>query len=77
MSEHASTQVLVGEATAARLLDLAPKTLQRWRWSGRGPVHYKVGGSVKYRVQDLEEFILAGRRQPTSGQGDAGDARAA
>jgi predicted DNA-binding transcriptional regulator AlpA len=48
---------LLNEKAAAHALGLQPKTLTRWRWEGRGPPHCKIGGAVRYRVEDVEAFI--------------------
>jgi len=57
---------LLTEAEAGRELALAVKTLQRWRWSGRGPRFIKLGGAVRYRREDLEAFIERAVRTSTS-----------
>lgn len=51
---------LIREADAAEYLGLAPKTLARWRWSGKGPVFHKLGSAVRYSVPELDKFILGG-----------------
>ncbi len=48
---------VVGEKAAAEILDVSIKTLQGWRWAGRGPRYYKIGRLVKYRLEDLKEFV--------------------
>jgi hypothetical protein len=35
---------------------MSPRTLERWRWVGRGPRFLKVGGRCLYRVKDVEAF---------------------
>jgi hypothetical protein len=35
---------------------ISPRTLERWRWAGRGPRFLKVGGRCLYRLQDVEAF---------------------
>ncbi|WP_443027087.1 helix-turn-helix domain-containing protein [Sphingomonas sp. LB3N6] len=46
---------------AAEYLKLSPRTLDRWRWSQRGPRFMKLGGAVRYTMADLEKFAgLAG-----------------
>ena len=54
---------------AARL-DLQPATLEQWRWSSKGPAYVKLGGRVRYRVQDLESWIESRERRSTSDTGD-------
>lgn len=48
---------LLREIDAAVYLGLAPKTLARWRWAGKGPSFHKLGSAVRYSVQELESFI--------------------
>jgi hypothetical protein len=35
---------------------ISPRTLEQWRWQGRGPQYLKIGGRVVYRLQDVEQF---------------------
>lgn len=42
------------------------RTLQRWRQEGTGPTFLKVGRLVRYRQQDLEEFLNQNIRNSTS-----------
>lgn len=44
------------EEAAAAVLQIAPKTLSRWRWAGKGPRYYKFGGAVRYAKSDLDAF---------------------
>ena len=41
---------------AATYLRYAVRTLQQWRYQGRGPVYLKVGRLVWYRKQDLDRW---------------------
>lgn len=51
-------EVLLTENEAAALLKLDPRTLQNWRYLGRGPVHVRISRkAVRYRRCDLETFI--------------------
>jgi len=61
---------LLNEHEAAAYLGLAVATLRRWRWSGDGPNHVKLGpakgAAVRYTPQALAEFVAAGVRASTS-----------
>ncbi|TWA69762.1 AlpA family transcriptional regulator [Azospirillum baldaniorum] len=58
---------MLNEEEAAALLNLAPKTLTRWRWKGVGPAFVKVGArAVRYREEDLQAFLEAGRQSPVA-----------
>ena len=35
---------------------ISPRTLERWRWIGEGPVFIKIGGRVVYRLEDIEAY---------------------
>lgn len=49
----------------AAALKLETDTLKRWRWAGKGPKFYKVGGTaVRYKVSDLEAFVQNGESHP-------------
>ena len=45
---------------AAEFLGWKPGTLDRRRWLGQGPKFYKVGRSIRYKLEDLEAFIVSG-----------------
>jgi predicted DNA-binding transcriptional regulator AlpA len=50
---------LMGERDAADYLGMSQAWLRRCRWKkdGSGPKWYKLGGAVKYHVNDLDEYI--------------------
>jgi len=41
---------------------ISHRTLERWRCAGQGPAYLKLGGSVVYRIADVEAFEAAQRR---------------
>lgn len=49
---------------AAKFLRFSRQTLCNWRHTNRGPAYIKLGGSIRYRVTDLVEFIERSRIQP-------------
>jgi len=51
---------------AAKLVGLAPNTLEIWRLRGCGPKYIKFGRAVRYRLTDLETYIQEQTRQSTS-----------
>lgn len=51
---------------AARLLDLSPRTLEKHRCDGTGPIYHKLGGRVVYAVADLQAWVEASARQSTA-----------
>jgi hypothetical protein len=42
----------------ARRWNISPRTLERWRWLGEGPVFLKLGGRVSYRLEDVETYEI-------------------
>ena len=45
--------------------NISPRTLERWRWLGEGPVFLKVSGKVLYRRADIEAYEAAHVRSRT------------
>lgn len=41
---------------------LSGRTLEKWRWTKKGPAHLKLGGRVVYRLDDIEAFEAEQRR---------------
>jgi excisionase family DNA binding protein len=56
-----ANEPLVTEVEAANLLRVSLTSLRRWRREGRGPVYRKIGRSVRYRGEDLADFIAGSR----------------
>ena len=50
----------------AERLNISPRTLERWRWLGEGPLFLKIGGRVVYRVQDIERYEAEQLRDSTT-----------
>jgi hypothetical protein len=47
---------------------ISPRTLERWRWAGEGPRFIKIGGLVRYRLEDIGGFEAEQLRQITGTQ---------
>lgn len=58
----------VNDVVAAGMLSASPQTLRNWRHLGRGPAYSKKGYMVRYRVQDLLDFMNSGRIDPEARQ---------
>ena len=56
-------------AEAARVLGLAPKTLARYRCTGKGPVYCRFSNRVRYRLEDLDDWAETRRRASTVDDG--------
>ncbi len=58
---------LLTEKEAAAKLNVTPGTLSVWRSTRRYPLRYvRIGRKIRYRVQDLIDFI-EGRAMPGDG----------
>lgn len=54
---------------AAAWLGLSPRTLERYRVTGEGPVFHRLGSRVRYLLTDIEAWAAARRRTSTSDDG--------
>lgn len=50
-------QNLLDEKAVAAQLGVTIACLRRWRRVGEGPVYAKLGRLVRYRQQDIDEFV--------------------
>jgi predicted DNA-binding transcriptional regulator AlpA len=46
---------------------MSPRTLEQWRWLGKGPRFLKIGSRVLYREEDVDAWEAAQVCQNTSG----------
>lgn len=59
----------LNQVQLSRRWRISPRTLERWRWLRQGPDYLKIGGRVVYRIEDVEKFEAAQRRQHGSRPG--------
>lgn len=52
---HAPQPLMTTEQAAA-FLGVSPRTMERWRLTGAGPVFRRIVGRVRYQLADLEAF---------------------
>jgi excisionase family DNA binding protein len=57
-------QDLLTEQEVSRQLHVSLAALRRWRLERRGPQFIKVGSLVRYRPEELEQWLAA---RPTGG----------
>ncbi len=57
---------LLTSEEAAAILKVSVHTLESWRASRIGPVYTKMGGLVRYRNGDLEEYVESRIRRTDS-----------
>lgn len=68
---------LLTEAETAAALRVSLTSMRRWRQKGSGPAYRKLGKTVRYRREDVSEFLAAARRTSTSGATGNSSGRAA
>jgi hypothetical protein len=54
---------------AAVHLGLSPRTLEKHRCFGTGPVYHKLGGRIVYALADLDAWADQGQRRSTRDPG--------
>jgi predicted DNA-binding transcriptional regulator AlpA len=52
--------------TLANRLELSTRTLERYRLMGAGPAFVKLGKLIRYRPQDVEQWVESQLRKSTS-----------
>jgi predicted DNA-binding transcriptional regulator AlpA len=52
-----NTNRLMNEKEVAAHLAVSVATIRRWRLLGQGPKATKLGGLVRYKPSDVEEFL--------------------
>jgi predicted site-specific integrase-resolvase len=52
----------------ARRLEVHPVTLATWRTEGKGPRFVRVGRRVRYRMSDIERWLVENERTSTQAE---------
>lgn len=55
---------LFHQTDLSRRWNISPRTLERWRWLGSGPRYLKLGGRIRYRIEDILAYEAEHMRQP-------------
>jgi predicted site-specific integrase-resolvase len=55
---------VINEVRAAEILCVAVQTLRNWRHQRKGPAYLKISRSVRYKLEDLENFMDSKRIDP-------------
>jgi len=58
--------LLVDTPTAAAMLSKHKAVLADWRHQGRGPKYVQIGRSIRYRVDDIHEWIVENTVDPAT-----------
>ena len=65
--------VLFDQKKAAHVLGLSVRTLERHRLAGTGPRYVRLGRLVRYRQQDIADFVERNLRTSTAENSAAAD----
>ena len=65
--------VLFDQKKAAHILGLSVRTLERHRLAGTGPRYVRLGRLVRYRQQDIADFVERNLRTSTAENSAAAD----
>lgn len=57
---------LLKTKAAAKHLNQRERTLETWRYQGRGPVFHVIGRSIRYKLSDLNAYVNSGRVDPSA-----------
>lgn len=49
---------VLNEKEASQYTGFSVRTLQDWRFRGVGPSYIKIGRSVRYRLSELDAFLV-------------------
>ncbi|MGH7358772.1 MAG: helix-turn-helix transcriptional regulator [Acidimicrobiia bacterium] len=55
---------LIGPDELAAYLHVPIKTIYEWRYLGTGPPGYRVGRHVRYRLNDIDNWLETKRDRP-------------
>lgn len=62
--ERIEVTPLLREQQVAAILNVAIKTLQKWRYEKTGPAYVKFGTVVRYELEALQSYIKERTQQP-------------
>jgi hypothetical protein len=65
--------ILLDQKQAAHFLRLSVRTLERHRLAGTGPPYARLGRVIRYRQQDLADFVERNLRTSTAENSAAAD----
>jgi hypothetical protein len=57
----------LNQAQLAERWNLSPRTLEQWRWQGKGPRYLKIGNRINYPLAEAEAVEAASLHANTVG----------
>lgn len=70
MRDLTALDELLTTGDVAGRLGVPPRTLEQWRYLGRGPAYVRVGAHVRYRAADVGQWLDEHRVVPAGGGPD-------
>lgn len=64
--------VYITPAEAAELIGIARGSLANWRLARRGPPYYVVGSRIRYRLDEIHQWMQVGRVTTDDASAEAG-----
>ena len=55
---------VINEVKAAEILGVAVQTMRNWRHQGKPPAYVKLSRCVRYKIEDLKDYINSKRIDP-------------
>ena len=63
---------LLAEGEIARQIGVSLHTIRRWRHERKGPAYLRMGRTIRYRQEDIDEFIARSVNEPVNQEKQAG-----
>lgn len=54
----APTEEFCTQNQLAQRFDVTRRTVERWVQTGKAPRHIRIGGAVRFRCADVEQWLL-------------------
>ena len=70
ISSSGAEPLLVPAAEVARMLQVSARTLWRLRSAGQLPALVRLGGAVRWRLEEIRKWIAEGCRTPVGGDNE-------
>jgi hypothetical protein len=61
---------LLNQIDLSRRWNISERTLEAWRWRRKGPKFLRIGGRIRYRLEDVEQFETLQERSPSASVGE-------
>jgi predicted DNA-binding transcriptional regulator AlpA len=66
VTASSTLETLLNEHDVARITGLSVASVRRWRLFRQGPKYLKIGAAVRYKAEDISEWLES---RPSGGNG--------